>query len=342
MATFTSRTKPHVNVGTIGHVDHGKTTLTAAITKVLAEAGAFSKAVPCNQIDNAPGERSRGITLSTAHVEYETAKRHYAHADCPGHVDFTKNVITGAAQMDGAILVVSALDGVMPQTREHIILARQIGVSSIVCFVNKLDVVRDEDLTDLVEMELREVLSLYMFPGDEIPIIHGSALAALEGRDEEIGKNAILKLIDAVDSYIPDPVRVLDKSFLMPVEGIVSIQDHGTVVTGRIERGVIKTGEDVEVIGLTESGPMKTTVTGVEMFKKMMDHGEAGDYVCLLLHGLMCGDVERGQVHVACHVVGFFPWRLFYRLNRFASFCRPDRADGKHTQTHVLTDLQVA
>ncbi|KAM3280283.1 hypothetical protein ACQJBY_047210 [Aegilops geniculata] len=263
MATFT-RTKPHVNVGTIGHVDHGKTTLTAAITK--------------------------------AHVEYETAKRHYAHVDCPGHADYVKNMITGAAQMDGGILVVSAPDGPMPQTKEHILLARQVGVPSLVCFLNKVDAVEDEELLELVEMELRELLSFYKFPGDDIPIIRGSALSALNGTNEEIGKNAILKLMDAVDSYIPDPVRVLDKSFLMPIEGIFSIQGRGTVVTGRIEQGVIKTGEDVEVIGLTESGPVKTTVTGVEMFKKMMDHGEAGDNVGLLLRGLKRGDVERGQV----------------------------------------------
>uniref|UniRef100_A0A453MIJ7 Tr-type G domain-containing protein n=1 Tax=Aegilops tauschii subsp. strangulata TaxID=200361 RepID=A0A453MIJ7_AEGTS len=272
MATFT-RTKPHVNVGTIGHVDHGKTTLTAAITKVLSEAGS-AKAVAFDEIDKAPEEKARGITISTAHVEYETAKRHYAHVDCPGHADYVKNMITGAAQMDGGILVVSAPDGPMPQTKEHILLARQVGVPSLVCFLNKVDAVEDEELLELVEMELRELLSFYKFPGDDIPIIRGSALSALNGTNEEIGKNAILKLMDAVDSYIPDPVRVLDKSFLMPIEGIFSIQGRGTVVTGRIEQGVIKTGEDVEVIGLTESGPVKTTVTGVEMFKKMMDHGE--------------------------------------------------------------------
>ncbi|VAI40352.1 unnamed protein product [Triticum turgidum subsp. durum] len=294
MATFT-RTKPHVNVGTIGHVDHGKTTLTAAITKVVAEAGS-AKAVAFDEIDKAPEEKARGITISTAHVEYETAKRHYAHVDCPGHADYVKNMITGAAQMDGGILVVSAPDGPMPQTKEHILLARQVGVPSLVCFLNKVDAVEDEELLELVEMELRELLSFYKFPGDDIPIIRGSALSALNGTNEEIGKNAILKLMDAVDSYIPDPVRVLDKSFLMPIEGIFSIQGRGTVVTGRIEQGVIKTGEDVEVIGLTESGPVKTTVTGVEMFKKMMDHGEAGDNVGLLLRGLKRGDVERGQV----------------------------------------------
>ncbi|PWZ21214.1 Elongation factor Tu, mitochondrial [Zea mays] len=271
MATFT-RTKPHVNVGTIGHVDHGKTTLTAAITKVLAEAGK-AKAVAFDEIDKAPEERARGITIATvgfkhAHVEYETAKRHYAHVDCPGHADYVKNMITGAAQMDGGILVVSAPDGPMPQTKEHILLARQVGVPSLVCFLNKVDAVDDPELLELVEMELRELLSFYKFPGDEIPIIRGSALSALQGNNDEIGKNAILKLMDAVDEYIPDPVRQLDKAFLMPIEDVFSIQ----------------------------SGPLKTTVTGVEMFKKILDHGEAGDNVGLLLRGLKRGDVERGQV----------------------------------------------
>ncbi|ONM11614.1 elongation factor TU mitochondrial1 [Zea mays] len=294
MATFT-RTKPHVNVGTIGHVDHGKTTLTAAITKVLAEAGK-AKAVAFDEIDKAPEEKARGITIATAHVEYETAKRHYAHVDCPGHADYVKNMITGAAQMDGGILVVSAPDGPMPQTKEHILLARQVGVPSLVCFLNKVDAVDDPELLELVEMELRELLSFYKFPGDEIPIIRGSALSALQGNNDEIGKNAILKLMDAVDEYIPDPVRQLDKPFLMPIEDVFSIQGRGTVVTGRVEQGTIKTGEDVEILGLAQTGPLKTTVTGVEMFKKILDHGEAGDNVGLLLRGLKRGDVERGQV----------------------------------------------
>uniref|UniRef100_A0A6V7QUM4 Elongation factor Tu n=1 Tax=Ananas comosus var. bracteatus TaxID=296719 RepID=A0A6V7QUM4_ANACO len=294
MATFT-RTKPHVNVGTIGHVDHGKTTLTAAITKVLAEEGK-AKAVAFDEIDKAPEEKARGITIATAHVEYETAKRHYAHVDCPGHADYVKNMITGAAQMDGGILVVSAPDGPMPQTKEHILLARQVGVPSLVCFLNKVDAVDDPELLELVEMELRELLTFYKFPGDEIPIIRGSALSALQGTNEEIGKKAILKLMDAVDEYIPDPVRQLDKPFLMPIEDVFSIQGRGTVVTGRVEQGTIKTGEDVEVLGLMQGGPIKTTVTGVEMFKKILDHGQAGDNVGLLLRGLKRGDVQRGQV----------------------------------------------
>ncbi|KAJ0969290.1 hypothetical protein J5N97_022167 [Dioscorea zingiberensis] len=294
MATFT-RTKPHVNVGTIGHVDHGKTTLTAAITKVLAEEGK-AKAVAFDEIDKAPEEKARGITIATAHVEYETAKRHYAHVDCPGHADYVKNMITGAAQMDGGILVVSAPDGPMPQTKEHILLARQVGVPSLVCFLNKVDAVDDPELLELVEMELRELLSFYKFPGDEIPIIRGSALSALQGTNEEIGKKAILKLMNAVDEYIPDPVRQLDKPFLMPIEDVFSIQGRGTVVTGRVEQGTIKTGEDVEILGLMQGGPLKTTVTGVEMFKKILDHGEAGDNVGLLLRGLKRGDVQRGQV----------------------------------------------
>ncbi|KAJ6832005.1 elongation factor Tu, mitochondrial-like [Iris pallida] len=294
MATFT-RTKPHVNVGTIGHVDHGKTTLTAAITRVLAEEGK-AKAVAFDEIDKAPEEKARGITIATAHVEYETAKRHYAHVDCPGHADYVKNMITGAAQMDGGILVVSAPDGPMPQTKEHILLARQVGVPSLVCFLNKVDAVDDPELLELVEMELRELLSFYKFPGDEIPIIRGSALSALQGTNEDIGKKAILKLMDAVDSYIPDPIRQLDKPFLMPIEDVFSIQGRGTVVTGRVEQGKIKTGEDVEILGLMQGGPLKTTVTGVEMFKKILDHGEAGDNVGLLLRGLKRGDVQRGQV----------------------------------------------
>ncbi|KAL4309630.1 hypothetical protein GQ457_01G051420 [Hibiscus cannabinus] len=294
MATFT-RTKPHVNVGTIGHVDHGKTTLTAAITKVLAEEGK-AKAVAFDEIDKAPEEKKRGITIATAHVEYETVKRHYAHVDCPGHADYVKNMITGAAQMDGGILVVSAPDGPMPQTKEHILLARQVGVPSLVCFLNKVDAVDDPELLELVEMELRELLSFYKFPGDEIPIIRGSALSALQGTNEEIGKNAILKLMEAVDQYIPDPVRQLDKPFLMPIEDVFSIQGRGTVATGRVESGTIKVGEEVEILGLTQSAPVKTTVTGVEMFKKILDQGQAGDNVGLLLRGLKREDVQRGMV----------------------------------------------
>ncbi|KAL3647911.1 hypothetical protein CASFOL_008879 [Castilleja foliolosa] len=293
MATFT-RTKPHVNVGTIGHVDHGKTTLTAAITKVLSEGG-NAKAVAFDEIDKAPEEKKRGITIATAHVEYETAKRHYAHVDCPGHADYVKNMITGAAQMDGGILVVSAPDGPMPQTKEHILLARQVGVPSLVCFLNKVDAVDDPELLELVEMELRELLSFYKFPGDDIPIVRGSALSALEGTNEEIGKQAILKLMDAVDSYIPDPVRQLDKPFLMPVEDVFTIQGRGTVATGRVEQGIIKPGEEVEILGLTQN-KIKTTVTGVEMFKKTLDYGQAGDNVGLLLRGLKRDDIQRGMV----------------------------------------------
>ncbi|KAL4642664.1 hypothetical protein ACB092_02G036800 [Castanea dentata] len=294
MATFT-RTKPHINVGTIGHVDHGKTTLTAAITKVLAEEGK-AKAIAFDQIDKAPEEKKRGITIATAHVEYETAKRHYAHVDCPGHADYVKNMITGAAQMDGGILVVSAPDGPMPQTKEHILLARQVGVPSLVCFLNKVDAVDDLELLEIVEMELRELLNFYKFPGDEIPIVRGSALSALQGTNEELGKKAILKLMDAVDQYIADPVRQLDKPFLMPIEDVFSIQGRGTVVTGRVEQGTIKVGEEVEVMGLMQGGPLKTTVTGVEMFKKILDHGQAGDNVGLLLRGLKRDDVQRGMV----------------------------------------------
>ncbi|KAL3333872.1 hypothetical protein AABB24_030575 [Solanum stoloniferum] len=293
MATFT-RTKPHVNVGTIGHVDHGKTTLTAAITKVLAEEGK-AKAVAFDEIDKAPEEKKRGITIATAHVEYETAKRHYAHVDCPGHADYVKNMITGAAQMDGGILVVSAPDGPMPQTKEHILLARQVGVPSLVCFLNKVDAVDDPELLELVEMELRELLSFYKFPGDDIPIIRGSALSALQSTNEEIGKKAILKLMEAVDEYIPDPVRQLDKPFLMPIEDVFSIQGRGTVATGRVEQGTIKVGEDVEILGLMQ-GTLKSTVTGVEMFKKILDHGQAGDNVGLLLRGLKRDDITRGMV----------------------------------------------
>ncbi|KAK4441700.1 Elongation factor Tu, mitochondrial [Sesamum alatum] len=293
MATFT-RTKPHVNVGTIGHVDHGKTTLTAAITKVLAEEGK-AKAVAFDEIDKAPEEKKRGITIATAHVEYETAKRHYAHVDCPGHADYVKNMITGAAQMDGGILVVSAPDGPMPQTKEHILLARQVGVPSLVCFLNKVDAVDDPELLELVEMELRELLSFYKFPGDEIPIVRGSALSALEGTNEEIGKKAILKLMESVDSYIPDPIRQLDKPFLMPVEDVFTIQGRGTVATGRVEQGIIKPGEEVEILGLSQN-KIKTTVTGVEMFKKTLDFGQAGDNVGLLLRGLKRDEIQRGMV----------------------------------------------
>ena len=287
------RTKPHVNIGTIGHVDHGKTTLTAAITKVLAESGgAVFKGF--DQIDNAPEERERGITIATSHVEYETANRHYAHVDCPGHADYVKNMITGAAQMDGAILVCSAADGPMPQTREHILLARQVGVPAMVVFLNKADMVDDAELMELVELELRELLSSYDFPGDDIPIIAGSALAALEGRDDEIGKNKVLELMAAVDSYIPEPERAIDRPFLMPVEDVFSISGRGTVATGRIERGVVKVQEEVEIVGMKAT--TKTVVTGVEMFRKLLDQGQAGDNVGILLRGVKREDIERGQV----------------------------------------------
>jgi elongation factor Tu len=287
------RNKPHCNIGTVGHVDHGKTTLTAAITKVLAEAGGAEFTDYAN-IDKAPEERERGITISTAHVEYETEARHYAHVDCPGHADYVKNMITGAAQMDGGILVVNAADGPMPQTREHILLARQVGVPALVVYMNKVDQVDDAELLDLVEMEIRELLSSYDFPGDDIPIVKGSALAAIEDRDEAIGKNSILELMEKVDAYIPAPARDLDKPFLMPVEDVFSISGRGTVVTGRIEQGIIKPGEEVEIIGLTDT--QKTTVTGVEMFRKLLDSGEAGDNVGLLLRGTKKEEVERGQV----------------------------------------------
>jgi elongation factor Tu len=287
------RTKPHCNIGTIGHVDHGKTTLTAAITKVLAETGG-AKFTAYDEIDKAPEEKARGITISTAHVEYETAKRHYAHVDCPGHADYVKNMITGAAQMDGGILVVSAADGPMPQTREHILLARQVGVPALVVYLNKVDMVDDPELLDLVELEVRELLSKYEFPGDEIPIVKGSALAALEGKDDEIGKKSILALMDAVDSYIPQPDRPKDKPFLMPIEDVFSISGRGTVVTGRIERGVVKVGEEVEIVGIKPT--TKSVVTGVEMFRKLLDQGEAGDNVGCLLRGVDREGVERGQV----------------------------------------------
>ena len=287
------RNKPHCNIGTIGHVDHGKTTLTAAITITLAETGG-AKAVAYDQIDKAPEEKERGITISTAHVEYETEKRHYAHVDCPGHADYVKNMITGAAQMDGAILVVNAADGPMPQTREHILLGRQVGIPSIVVYLNKVDQVDDKDMIELVEEEIRELLTSYKYPGETTPIIKGSALAAVEGRDEEIGKNSILELMKAVDEFIPQPVRDVDKPFLMPVEDVFSISGRGTVATGRIESGVIKTGEEVEIVGVTET--KKSVCTGVEMFRKLLDSGEAGDNVGILLRGVERDDIQRGQV----------------------------------------------
>ena len=289
------RNKPHCNIGTIGHVDHGKTSLTAAITKILAKAGGATFTA-YDQIDKAPEERARGITISTAHVEYETANRHYAHVDCPGHADYVKNMITGAAQMDGAILVVSAADGPMPQTREHILLARQVGVPALVVFLNKVDMA-DPDLLELVEMEVRELLTSYQFPGDDIPIIHGSALCALEDRDPEKGEQAILKLMEAVDAYIPQPERPIDRPFLMPIEDVFSISGRGTVVTGRVERGIVRVGEEVEIIGLKDT--VKTTVTGVEMFRKLLDQGQAGDNIGALLRGTKREDVERGQVLAA-------------------------------------------
>jgi elongation factor Tu len=287
------RSKPHCNIGTIGHVDHGKTSLTAAITKILAESGGAEFSA-YDQIDKAPEERARGITISTAHVEYETANRHYAHVDCPGHADYVKNMITGAAQMDGAILVVSAADGPMPQTREHILLARQVGVPALCVFMNKVDQVDDEELLELVEMEIRELLSSYDFPGDDIPIVRGSALAALEDSNETIGRDAIKALMEAVDGYIPQPERPKDQPFLMPIEDVFSISGRGTVVTGRIERGIVNVGEEIEIVGLKDT--VKTTCTGVEMFRKLLDQGEAGDNVGVLLRGTKREDVERGQV----------------------------------------------
>ncbi|MGN6671314.1 MAG: elongation factor Tu [Candidatus Nucleicultricaceae bacterium] len=287
------RTKPHVNIGTIGHVDHGKTSLTAAITKVLAAKGG-AQFTAYDQIDKAPEEKARGITISTAHVEYETDKRHYAHVDCPGHADYVKNMITGAAQMDGAILVVSAADGPMPQTREHILLARQVNVPALVVFMNKVDQVDDPELLELVELEIRELLSSYGYPGDEIPIVKGSALAVLEDKNPEIGTEAVLKLMDAVDAYIPQPERDIDKPFLMPIEDVFSISGRGTVVTGRVERGIVKVGEEIEIVGIRPT--TKTTVTGVEMFRKLLDQGQAGDNVGALLRGVDREGVERGQV----------------------------------------------
>ncbi len=287
------RNKPHCNIGTIGHVDHGKTSLTAAITKILAKTGGATYTA-YDQIDKAPEERARGITISTAHVEYETANRHYAHVDCPGHADYVKNMITGAAQMDGAILVVSAADGPMPQTREHILLARQVGVPALVVFLNKVDMVDDPELLELVEMEVRELLSSYQFPGDDIPIIKGSALNALEDKNPELGEKAVLELMAAVDAYIPQPVRATDRPFLMPIEDVFSISGRGTVVTGRIERGIVNVGDEVEIVGIKNT--VKTIVTGVEMFRKLLDRGEAGDNIGALLRGTKREDVERGQV----------------------------------------------
>jgi len=288
------RNKPHCNIGTIGHVDHGKTSLTAAITMTMAELDSKNKSISYSAIDSAPEEKARGITINTAHVEYETANRHYAHVDCPGHADYVKNMITGAAQMDGAILVVSAADGPMPQTREHILLARQVGVPALVVFLNKCDMVDDAELLDLVEMEVRELLSKYKFPGDDIPVIRGSALCALEGKNPALGKDAIIKLMEAVDATIPQPERPIDKPFLMPIEDVFSIEGRGTVVTGRVERGIVKVGEEVEIVGLKDT--VKTTCTGVEMFRKLLDEGRAGDNVGVLLRGVKREDVERGQV----------------------------------------------
>jgi|TARA_B100001248_G_scaffold144913_1_gene108819 elongation factor Tu len=316
------RTKPHVNIGTIGHVDHGKTTLTAAITKVLSENGGaeFSDYA---DIDKAPEEKERGITISTAHVEYETEGRHYAHVDCPGHADYVKNMITGAAQMDGAILVVNAADGPMPQTREHILLARQVGVPALVVFLNKVDQVDDDELLELVEMEVRELLSSYEFPGDDIPIVKGSALAALEGRDDTIGKEAIMSLMTEVDAYIPQPDRPKDQPFLMPIEDVFSISGRGTVVTGRVERGIINVGEEIEIVGIKET--QTTTCTGVEMFRKLLDQGEAGDNVGVLLRGTKREEVERGQV--LCHPGTIKPHTKF----KAEAYILTKEEGGRHT-----------
>jgi len=316
------RTKPHVNIGTIGHVDHGKTTLTAAITITLAKSGgATAKAYA--DIDAAPEEKARGITINTAHVEYETANRHYAHVDCPGHADYVKNMITGAAQMDGAILVCSAADGPMPQTREHILLARQVGVPALVVFLNKVDMVDDAELLELVEMEVRDLLSSYNFPGDDIPIIKGSALAAVEDRDAEIGQNAILELMKAVDEYIPTPERPLDKPFLMPVEDVFSISGRGTVVTGRVEQGIVKVGEEIEIVGIRPT--VKTTCTGVEMFRKLLDQGQAGDNIGALLRGVDREGVERGQV--LCKPGSITPHTLF----EAEAYILTKEEGGRHT-----------
>ena len=301
-----NRDKPHCNIGTIGHVDHGKTSLTAAITKILAESGGATYTA-YDMIDKAPEERARGITINTAHVEYQTKARHYAHVDCPGHADYVKNMITGAAQMDGGILVVSASDGPMPQTREHILLARQVGVPALVVFMNKVDMVDDPELLDLVEMEVRELLSSYQFPGDDIPIIRGSALCALNGTNPEIGREAILKLMEAVDTYIPQPHRPVDLPFLMPIEDVFSISGRGTVVTGRVERGIVKVGEEIEIVGLRDT--VKTTCTGVEMFRKLLDQGQAGDNIGALLRGIEREGVERGQI--LCKVGSVKPHKKF-------------------------------
>lgn len=316
------RNKPHCNIGTIGHVDHGKTTLTAAITTVLAKKG-LAQARAYDQIDNAPEEKERGITINTTHVEYQTANRHYAHVDCPGHADYVKNMITGAAQMDGAILVVSAADGPMPQTREHILLARQVGVPAVVVFLNKCDMVDDSELLDLVEMEVRELLTLYKFPGDTTPIIRGSALKAMEGDAGDLGEAAIMKLMEACDTYIPQPKREKDKPFLMPVEDVFSISGRGTVVTGRVERGVIKVGEEVEIIGLRPT--IKTVVTGVEMFRKLLDQGEAGDNIGALLRGTKKEEVERGQV--LAHVGSVTPHKKF----KGSAYILTKEEGGRHT-----------
>ena len=316
------RTKPHCNIGTIGHVDHGKTSLTAAITKVLAESGGATYTA-YDQIDKAPEEKARGITISTAHVEYETKNRHYAHVDCPGHADYVKNMITGAAQMDGAILVVSAADGPMPQTREHILLARQVGVPALVVFMNKIDLVDDAELVELVEMEMRELLSSYQFPGDDIPFVKGSAKAALDGVKPELGHDAILKLMEAVDAYIPQPDRPIDKPFLMPIEDVFSISGRGTVVTGRIERGVIKVGEEIEIVGI--SATQKTICTGVEMFRKLLDQGQAGDNVGILLRGTKREDVQRGQV--LCKPASVKPHKKF----KAEAYILTKEEGGRHT-----------
>tara|TARA_B100000123_G_scaffold259267_1_gene224659 strand:- start:393 stop:1583 length:1191 start_codon:yes stop_codon:yes gene_type:complete len=316
------RTKPHCNIGTIGHVDHGKTTLTAAITKVLADEGKAEFSA-FDQIDNAPEEKERGITIATSHVEYETENRHYAHVDCPGHADYVKNMITGAAQMDGGILVVSAADGPMPQTREHILLARQVGVPALAVFMNKVDQVDDAELLDLVEMEIRELLNEYEFPGDDIPIVKGSALAALEGTDDETGKNAILELMSQVDSYVPQPERPKDQPFLMPIEDVFSISGRGTVVTGRVERGIINVNEDIEIVGVKET--QKTVCTGVEMFRKLLDQGEAGDNVGILLRGVDRDQVERGQV--LCAPSSITPHTKF----KASAYILTKEEGGRHT-----------
>jgi elongation factor Tu len=316
------RNKPHCNIGTIGHVDHGKTSLTAAITKVLAETGGATFTA-YDQIDKAPEEKARGITISTAHVEYETKQRHYAHVDCPGHADYVKNMITGAAQMDGAILVVSSADGPMPQTREHILLARQVGVPALVVFMNKVDMVDDAELLELVELEVRELLSKYEFPGDDIPIVKGSALMALEDKRPEIGKEAILKLMEAVDAYIPQPERPIDQPFLMPIEDVFSISGRGTVVTGRVERGIVKVGEEVEIVGIRDT--VKTTVTGVEMFRKLLDQGQAGDNIGALLRGVDRTGVERGQV--LCKPGSVKPHRKF----KAEAYILTKEEGGRHT-----------